>query len=155
MKEYESAWPHSFHQSIPKKVTTVSMTKKHIKVGDAPVFDTETIYARAMGLQSTSRALDTTTLLRHELSPYPTSIFDEYGHMREAQSKANLKNALKVEVSEKTLPNSINAIFIDGCAVLWAISWPVSGTVQHYLDAFRRYIHNQLKICAVYLVFDR
>ena len=53
------------------------------------MFDTETIYARAMGLQTGPCAFNTETLLSHELAPYPTSMFDAEGQMRESTSKSN------------------------------------------------------------------
>ena len=114
MKSFEEGWPDSFHSTIPKQVTTMALTKKHLKVGETEIFDTETIYARAMGLHTSPWALNTNTLLSHELAPHPTSIFDEHGHLREAKSKANLKNALKVEVSERAHANHIQAECIEG-----------------------------------------
>ena len=51
-----------------KSVTTMALSRKHIKVGDAKVFDTETIYAKAMGLQSSARDLDITRLMTYHLS---------------------------------------------------------------------------------------
>ena len=155
MKAFEEGWPDPFRSTIPKQVTTMALTKNHLTVGETDIFGTETIYACAMGLHSSTRALNTNTLLSHELAPHPTSIFDEHGHLREAKSKANLKNALKVEVSERAHANHIQAEFLDGCAVLWVIPWPMFGTVQDFLDAFRKYIHSRLKRCDVYLVFDR
>ena len=77
-------------------MTTKALSRKHIKVGDAKVLDTVTIYARAMGEQYSARDLDTTTLMGQELSPISTSMFDENGNMRDAKTKSNLKNALKV-----------------------------------------------------------
>ena len=52
-------------------------------------------------MQSSARDLDTTTLMGHEQSPIPTSMFDENGNMRDAKTKSNIKNALKVEVSRR------------------------------------------------------
>ena len=101
MESFECSWPGGFHDSIPKIVTTIALSRKHIKVEDAKVFDSQTIYARAMGLQSSARDIDTTTLMGHELSPIPTSMFDENGNMRDAKTKSNLMNALKVEVSRR------------------------------------------------------
>ena len=115
----------------------MSLTRKHIKVGDSKVFDTETIYARAMGLQRTSRQVDTDQLLSHELTPYPASMFGDDGHMREAKTKSNLKKALQVEISGQLSYATINATFLDGCAVLWVVPWPASGTVRDYLGRFR------------------
>ena len=51
----------------------------------------------------------------HELSPIPTSMFD--GNMRDAKTKSNLKNALKVEVSRRLAEQDVEATFLDGCAV--------------------------------------
>ena len=92
--------------------------RKHVKVVEVNVFDTETIYARAMGLQSGQRSLDADSIIAHVLSPYPTSMFDADGQMRETKTEANLKNAIKVEVSSRYAENDVYASFLDGCAVL-------------------------------------
>ena len=42
-----------------------------------------------MELQSGQRSLDADSIIAHELSPYPTSMFDADGQMREAKTKAN------------------------------------------------------------------
>ena len=119
------------------------------------MFDTEIIYTRAMNLQSSARKLDTTTLMGHELSSIPTSMFDENGNMRDAKTKSNLKNALNVEVSRRLAEQDVQAMFIDGCAVLWIVPWPTSSTVHDYLVRFRSYVHGHLAKVDVYLVFDR
>jgi hypothetical protein len=74
--------------------------------------------------------------MAHELAPYPASMFDESGKMRDAKSKSNLKNALKVEASSRNV--HIDAAFLDGCAVLWTVHWPTGGTVQDlfFLETF-------------------
>ena len=74
---------------------------------------------------------------------------------REAKTKANLKNVVKVEVSSRNAEKDVDASFLDGCAILWVVPWSTSGTVQDYLDQFRRYIQGRLKKTDVYLVFDR
>ena len=79
----DMAW--GFHDTIPKVVNTMSFPRKHIKLEKSKVFDTEIIYARAMTLQATSRGIDTENLLAHELAPFPTSMFDADGHMRESK----------------------------------------------------------------------
>ena len=87
---FESSWPAGFHTKISKVVT-----KKHIKVGDTKVFDPEIIYARAMGLQSSTRPLDTGQLMCYELAQFPTPLSEETRNMRDAKSKSSLKNELK------------------------------------------------------------
>ena len=99
METSEKSWPGGFHDTITKKIITMADNRKHIKVGEVKVFDTATIYARAMGLQSGQRSLYADSIVAHELSPYPTAMFDAYGQTREAKTKANLENATKVELS--------------------------------------------------------
>ena len=48
-------------------------------------------------------------------------MFDADGQMREAKTKANLKNAIKVEESSRDAENDVDASFLDGCAVLWVV----------------------------------
>ncbi|KAJ8050093.1 hypothetical protein HOLleu_03161 [Holothuria leucospilota] len=50
MEAFEKSWRSCFHDTIPKSVRTMAVNGNHLKVGEAKVFDTETIYARAMGL---------------------------------------------------------------------------------------------------------
>ena len=101
METFSKRWPGGFHDIIPKKVITMAVNRKHVKVGEVKLFDTETIYAIAMGLQSGQCSLVADSIFAHELSPYTTSMFDADGQMREAKPKANLKNAIKVEVSSR------------------------------------------------------
>ena len=49
----------------------------------------------------------------------------------------------------------MDATFLDGCAVLWVIPWPKSGTVQDYLDRFRQHLSGYLHKGPIYLIFDR
>ena len=109
-----------------------------------------------MGLQNSAREIEPEKLLSYELSPVPTSMFNEKGQMRPATTKSNLKNALKVDTSSRLSEGAVDSIFLDGYAVLWVIPWPLgAATVQDYMDRFRSYIHGQLKTSDVYLVFDR
>ena len=65
MEYFQRSWPGGLHDSIPRSVTTMVLSRKHIKFGDAKVFDTVNIYARTTGLQSSVRNLDTATLMGH------------------------------------------------------------------------------------------
>lgn len=58
MESFKETWPGGFHDTIPKAVNTVSLSRKHLKIDKSKVFDTETIYARAMTLQATSCGID-------------------------------------------------------------------------------------------------
>ena len=154
MNSFEAGWPASFHGPIQKKVQTMAKADKHHKP-EQKVADTETLYARAMALHGRSNDLDVKSLMNYELASYPPSMFSSYGQMRECTSKANLKNAIKVEAHIQTRNLTTETTFLDGCAVLWVVSWTVSGTVQDFLDNFRRYLDDLVTASDVYLIFDR
>ena len=79
METFKQSWPYEFHDAIPKSVTTMVYPRKHIKVGDTKVFDTETIYARAMSVQSSAHDdIQSNMLISYELSPVQ---FDENTNM--------------------------------------------------------------------------
>ena len=101
MEEFERGLPGSFHETIHRRLTTMTVSQKYIKVSGMKIFDTEMIYSRAMALQCSQRNYDTMNLMAHELSPRPASasIFDDSGAMKVAKTKAVLKTDLKVEVA--------------------------------------------------------
>jgi hypothetical protein len=82
MQTFESTWPTGFYDTIPRKITTMTVTKKHVSVGEVKVFDIGLIYSRVIGLQASSREVDIDDVLAHELAPIPTSMFTESGEMR-------------------------------------------------------------------------
>ena len=115
METFEQSWPKSFHDTIlPRKVVTMSVGRKSMKVGDAKVFETETMYARAMALQAGSRSLNTDDIISHELAPYPASMFKSNGLMHDTKSKACFKNIVKVDASNRHAERGVEAIFLDG-----------------------------------------
>ena len=50
VKHHENTWSGGFHDTLPKKVRTLAITKKHIQVGSAKVYDTNLIYSRIIGM---------------------------------------------------------------------------------------------------------
>ena len=116
MKHYESTWPGGFRDTLPKKVSTMAITTKHIQVGSAKVYDTNLIYSRIIGLQASGRNMNLKEVLKYELSPIPTSMFTNNGEMRLVTSKSILKNELKVEVTGRYAPKA-NSGNIDGSAI--------------------------------------
>ena len=126
--------------------------KKSMKIEGTPVYDTELLYSRIIGLQQ-SRELGIRDILAYELSAIPSALFDEYGNMR-SSSKSILKNKLHIEVSKRST-NTYDAVIIDGCALLWNIHWPATGTVEQYIKNLITRLNDYLKRCCVYLIFDR
>ena len=82
MREFESTRPTGFNDTIHKKIVSMTVTKKHVRVGEVKVFDTNLIYSRVIGLQASSREVDINDVLSHELAPIPTAMFTEAGEMR-------------------------------------------------------------------------
>ena len=80
IKHYESTWPSGFHDTLPKKVRTVAITKKHI-MALAKVYDTNLIYSGIIGLQASGRNMNLIEVLKYELALIPTSMFTNKGEM--------------------------------------------------------------------------
>ena len=93
------------------------------------------------------------TTMVYELAPVPPSMFDDKGDMRITKSKSTLESKLQVEISERLSP-AADAIILDGCAILWVISWHTAGAVEDFIMNILSYIFKQLKQCD-YLIFDR
>lgn len=74
MYNFESARPSGFHNAIHKKVTTMPVTKKHVRIGEVEVLDAELIHPRVIRLQATSCEIDNTGVFLHKLAPIPTSM---------------------------------------------------------------------------------
>ena len=51
MKDFESRWPDGFNSTINKKVVTMATMRKHIKIDNTELYDTNLIYSRVIGLQ--------------------------------------------------------------------------------------------------------
>jgi hypothetical protein len=131
LSRFRARCPHGFHEPIKKVVTTMDAAKKHIKVNKSKIIDPEVIYARAMAVHSSSRQFDPEHLLSYELAPIPTSMFTVQG-MR-STDKSVLKSKLQMKVASQL---DYDAIFIDGCALVWTVQWPSGKTVQDFLEAF-------------------
>ena len=57
-------------------------------------------------------------------------------------------------LSARRAQDNVDVIFIDGSAHSWITSWPVSGTMQHYIEKFKCRIGQKLIKADVFLVFD-
>ena len=55
MNDFRKGWPESFYQTLGKLVKTMDQSKKHVIVGNTKVYDQDLIYARVIGLMSSSR----------------------------------------------------------------------------------------------------
>ncbi|KAL8577294.1 hypothetical protein ACOMHN_062803 [Nucella lapillus] len=108
---FEMTLPQGYWNAIPKRVTTMAMTRKGVKVGPELMYDTELIFSRVIGLQASSRNVDFQDVLSYELAPIPTALFDDSGEMRICKSKADLKMKTRVEVSHKLRSGDVYLVF--------------------------------------------
>ena len=153
LSSFINGLPESFAKTIEKKVMVLKKNKKSVRIGDVQVYDTEAIYARIMCLIALKQ-IDLETALNYELSPIPTSMFQEDGTMRFPTAKSDFKNNLEVEVSCRYHP-APDSVVIDGSAIFWTIEWPKQGTVTDLMDTMYEFIESQLMFHDVYFVFDR
>ena len=128
--------------------------RKHVKVGTVKVFDTNLIYSRVIGIQACGRDIDIKDVLVHKLGPVPTSMFDDNGDMRIANSKSTLKKILQVEVSDR-VAGGANVSVLDGSAILWVVPWRADGSVKDYIANVKYAIGKRLRVEDVYLIFDK
>ena len=127
--------------------------KKDNKKEIVEMYNTELIFARVSYLLSIGQ-IETKDCFDYELSPIPESLFEPNADPRYPTNKADLKNALKVDVSCRNV--TPDALFIDGVAMLHAVVyWSEGGKVLNILKGVRNYICKYLSDVSVYLVFDR
>ena len=74
MEEYELGWPQSFHRVLNKRIITMAVTKKSIKINDTPIYATDLTHTRVIGLQQ-SRDIDIKKVLTYVLSPVSPALF--------------------------------------------------------------------------------
>ena len=87
---FEESWPDGFHETINKKVVTMNDSKKHVKVVEIKIYNTEVIFACVMcSLSASLIKLD--DVFSYELSPIPTSLFEVNGESRGSKAKSVLK----------------------------------------------------------------
>ena len=97
------------------------------------VYNTEILFSRVMFLLSDGH-IQMEDLFKYEFAPVPIALFKDTGEGRYPTSKAFLKNALKVEMSTRTIVH--DAVIIDDCVMLHsAIYWPKGGKVNDFLAA--------------------
>ena len=69
-----------------------------LKVNEVEEIDISLIYSSVISLQLTNQALKVENIFSFELSPVPTSMFDDTDDMGSAKSKSIFKNIIKKNV---------------------------------------------------------
>ena len=73
--------------------------------------------------------------------------------MRLNKQKSELKNTLKIEVSNRHIITE--AVVVDGNGVLWSLHWPLEGIVKYLAEIYFNYVMVHLTEHGAYLLFDR
>ena len=131
----------------------MNVLKKSIKVDEVDIIDTSLIYSGVIAMQLTHKAMKIENVLKFELAPIPTSIFEDNGLLRPPKSKSDLKSIgtkIVVRNAEKT-----NFIVMDGCAIMYVVNWPTNAMVQDYVDNMCHFVMNKLKTTDTAIVFDQ
>ena len=95
MQQFINNLPDGFYKLLTVVVLTMKKLKKSIKINEVEVIDTSLIYSRVIALQLKNVALRVENVFSFELSPVPTSMFDDTGDIRSAKSKSSLNNIVK------------------------------------------------------------
>ena len=151
--EFVKSLPEGYHKPINRQVVTMSTKRKSIAVNAKKTQDESVIFSRALRLMITG-AIDPSEIFDHELTSYPPALFKKYGTEMRSTPKHTLKKELGVNVSVRNLPVPKVQI-IDGCAHLYHIVWPNSGTVKDIITSIKIYIEKMLEHSEVWLLYDR
>ena len=156
--EFELSWPEGFYKPIVNRVKTMVGNQRRQTSDKKGQIDCELVFSRLMILIQ-YRDIDVKSVMRYELAPLPPSLFDgtkDQPEMRIAKSKATLKSTLQVEHSSRTFTSQPDAIFLDGCAIMWIVHWPTKGVIKDYVNGFVNYVLSKMTISGnVFVVFDR
>ena len=153
---FESSWPEGFHKPIANRVKIMIGNQRRHTTDKKGHMDCELVFSRLMILIQ-YRDIDVRSVMKYELAPIPTSLFDGTKDQPEMRiAKATLKRALQVEHSSRVFTSQPDAIFLDACAIMRIVHWPSKGVFKDYVDGFVNYVLSKLIIaCNVFVIFDR
>ena len=146
----------AFQFSFRRKDQVVRMGQKVVSVdGDKVVVDPQLLFQRLLIVANNSNC-DLDELLKHELSTYPTSLFDKHGFLREA-TKPQLSEAMASTTA--AAPQSRTASqqtaseyhVFDGGSLIHRFQWKKGAT---FSDIVKMYVDYVLKFSKPTVVFD-
>ena len=125
MKSFIGSLPQGFYTSIKKKLVSLEVLKKGVKLGELAVYDMNTFFKRTI-LIGYKLFVEDYIMLSHELCTYPASFIDQYGDLGQG-TKSSLMAKLAVYITDQHVPDVEIA---DGNALLYHITWLQNGTVS-------------------------
>ena len=151
--KFKSTLPDGYYETLSKSVITIKAMKKSLKVDETEIYDISRIYSRISCLLL-SRDISIETALCCEMSQIPAAMFDGSGCFRPNNTKSVLKRKIACEVSG-VMHEPAEVVVIDGCASLWVVYWPNTGSVADFAGYFWSYVREFLTVSDVYIIFDR
>lgn len=130
--EFSAALPGAFYQPLKRKVITMEASKSSIKVGGKNVYDMEMFYARMLVI-SQKRDGQLQEFFQLELSPVPSSLFDEFGDMSKGTKSILLH---KLDTFASTPLSPVDMQLVDGNKALYHKPWPKFRTLGHFAEMF-------------------
>ena len=121
MKCFIFSLPKGFYTSIKKKLVSLEVLKKGVKLGKLTAYDKPTIFIGQKLLVGDS------IMLYYKLCAYPTSFdfIDQYGDLGQG-TKSSLMTKLAVYITDQPVPDLYIA---DGNSLLYNIAWSQNCTV--------------------------
>jgi hypothetical protein len=157
-QEFESSWPEGFHKPIANRVKTMVGNQRRHTSDKKGHIGCKLVFSRLMILIQ-YRDIDVRSVMKYELAPIPTSLFDgtkNQPEMRIAKAKATIKRALQVEHSSRVFTSQPDAVFLEACAIMWIVHWSSKDVFKDYVDGFVNYVLSKLTIVSnVFVIFDR
>ena len=134
------------------EVATMKAPKDAKKRKVAEVFNTELILSRVICHSADKVKIN--DLFSYELAPAPTALFKDTGERTYHRFQADLKNALKVELSVRNIIPA--ATLKDGCAMIHRILYsPKGGKVSDLIFGLRSHVLKILSLSDVYIVLKK
>ncbi len=146
---FAASLPDGFHVPIKKKVKTMQVLKRSVKIKDKTVYDLEAIFARLL-VVGQKRNLELPAVFQHELCPVPPSLIDEYGCLRKG-NRSVLVHRHGVVINSPPPPDTL---LVDASQLLYHIVWPSSGTVSDVANGMKSRL-TSYKGAITYVIFDR
>ena len=149
--KFISDLPEKFYSSISSPVKTMESLKKGTKIGTSIIYSMETIFLRLLTIGQ-SRQLQLAPVFEYELCAVPSSIIDEYGHLRKG-TKSTLVQKLGTTQKET---KAAEILIVDAQQLLHHVVWPVGGNISVLASSVRKRLDtSQYRQAQKVLVFDK
>ena len=142
--------PLRFYAPIKKQVISMEVVKKKVKIGNVDIYDMEKLYARLLVI-SQKRNIDLAGVFEYELSPVPSSLFDEYGDMRKGTKSTIIQ---KYAVFSESLSEPVDLELIDGNESLYHCQWPKKATMKVFVKNFVTMFNRPYEVIVVFDQYD-